>query len=121
MFAVLGDLYRYLSFQEVYDTLESETRFKEMVDDGWFPFVEILGADYEGLATSYENGRPTSNHDVEILLKKFDETRVKGMTEKWWEKPLFQKSEGFYKQVLMLFFKELRGATSIALRIFIWR
>ena len=109
MFAVLGDLYRYLSFQEVYDTLESETRFKEMVDDGWFPFVEILGADYEGLATSYENGRPTSNHDVEILLKKFDEARVKGMTEKWWEKPLFQKKRGILQAGIDAFLQGTEG------------
>lgn len=94
MFAVLGQLYRYLSFQEVYDTLQSETHFKEMVDDGWFPFAEILGRDYERLAASYENGRPTSDHDVKILLEKFDEARVEGMTEKWWEKPLFQKKRG---------------------------
>ena len=94
IFTVIGDLYRYLSFQEVYDTLESETHFKEMVDDGWFPFAEILGRDYERLAASYENGRPTSDHDVKILLGKFDKARVEGMTEKWWEKPLFQKKRG---------------------------
>ena len=94
MLAVLGQLYRYLSFQEVYDTLESKAHFKEMVDDGWFPFVEILGTDYERLAASYENGRPASDHDVKRLLEKFDEARVKNMTDKWWEKPLFQKKQG---------------------------
>ena len=94
IFTVIGDLYRYLSFQEVYDTLESENHFQEMVDAGWFPFVEILGRDYEKLAASYENGRPASDHDVKGLLEKFDEARVKGMTEKWWEKPLFQKKQG---------------------------
>ena len=91
MFAVLGDLYRYLSFQEVYDTLESETHFKGMVDDGWFPFAEILGMDYEKLAAAYKDGKPTSDHEVKILLDKFDESRIKGMTDKWWEKPLIQK------------------------------
>ena len=50
--SILGKLYRYLSFEEVYRTLESEDCFKKMVADGWFPFVEILGKDYEELTTS---------------------------------------------------------------------
>ena len=109
IFTVIGDLYRYLSFQEVYDTLESETHFKEMVDDGWFPFVEILGADYERLTASYENGRSASDHEVKILLEKFDEARIKGMTEKWWEKPLFQKKRGILQAGIEAF---LQGTES---------
>ena len=38
----LGRLYGYLSFYHVYKTLEAESQFKDMVNDGWFPFVEIL-------------------------------------------------------------------------------
>ena len=87
----LGRLYRYLSFQDVYLTLESETHFKEMVSDGWFPFVEILGNDYKSLAATYENGKPTSNREVKALLDKFDESRIKGMTSKWWENRIFEE------------------------------
>lgn len=109
MFAVLGDLYRYLSFQEVYDTLESETHFKEMMDDGWFPFAEILGKDYEGLAAAYKDGKPVSNHEVKILFDKFDELRIKGMTDKWWEKPLFQKKQGILQAGIDAFLQGTEG------------
>lgn len=109
IFTVIGDLYRYLSFQEVYDSLESENHFQEMVDDGWFPFVEILGKDYEKLATSYKNGKPASNHEVRILLDKFDESRIKGMTAKWWEKPPFQKKRAILQAGINAF---LQGTES---------
>ena len=109
MFAVLGDLYRYLSFQEVYDTLESETHFKEMMDDGWFPFAEILGKDYEGLAAAYKDGKPASNHEVKILFDKFDESRIKGMTDKWWEKSLFQKKQGILQAGIDAFLQGTEG------------
>lgn len=109
MFAVLGDLYRYLSFQEVYDTLESETHFKEMMDDGWFPFAEILGKDYEGLADAYKDGKPASNHEVKILFDNFDESRIKGMTDKWWKKSLFQKKRGILQAGIDAFLQGTEG------------
>ena len=87
----LGRLYRYLSFQEVYHTLESEACFKNMVADGWFPFVELLGKDYEELAAIYQNGKSSSDHAVKTLLDRFDESRLKVMTDKWWENLLFQE------------------------------
>ncbi len=87
----LGRLHRHLKFQVVYHTLESEDCFKEMINDGWFPFVEILGKDYEELAAMYQNGKSTSDHAVKALLDKFGESRLREMTDKWWDKLLFQE------------------------------
>ena len=89
----LGRLYRYLSFQYVYLTLESKEHFKEMVKDGWFPFVEILSNDYKRLATAYEDGSRPSASEVKTLIDKFDESRVRGMTDKWWGNTIFQEKE----------------------------
>ena len=88
---VLGRLYRHLSFEEVYRTLESEDCFKKMVADGWFPFVEILGKDYKELTISYQNGEPASESDVKALLDKFDEPRLEAITDRWWKHPLFEE------------------------------
>ena len=89
--SILGKLYRYLSFEEVYRTLESEDCFKKMVADGWFPFVETLGKDYEELTTSYQNGEPASESEVKTLLDKFDEPRIEAITDRWWKHPLFEE------------------------------
>lgn len=109
MFTVLGDLYRYLSFQEVYDPLESETHFKGMVDDGWFPFAEILGADYERLAAAYKDGKSAADHESKMLLDKFDESRIKGMVDKWWEKPLFEKKRQSLQAGVDAFLRGTKG------------
>ena len=37
----LGQLYRYLKFQHVYQSLESEPIFEKMVADGWFPLHKL--------------------------------------------------------------------------------
>ncbi len=89
----LGRLYRTLSFQYVYQSLESETQFEEMLKDGWFPFIEILGNDYKTLAGTYENEKFTYDDTVGALLDSFDESRVRRMTEKWWENCIFQEKQ----------------------------
>ena len=87
----LGQLYRYLAFQYVYQSLESEPIFEKMVTDGWFPFVEILGNEYKTLSECYQNEKFTYNDKVRILLESFNETRLKRITDKWWENPFFQE------------------------------
>ena len=88
---ILGRLYRYLTFEKVFWTLESEKCFKEMIDDGWFPFIEILGRDYEEFAIIYQSGQPISENTVKGLLDRFDESRIETMTNRWWEHPLFEE------------------------------
>ena len=93
VYTSLGRLYRHLTFQYVYQSLESETHFGEMIKDGWFPFIEILGEEYKTLASTYQNEKFNYDGKVKILLDKFDESRVKRITEKWWEKPIFQEKQ----------------------------
>ena len=85
----LGQLYRYLAFQYVYQSLESEPLFAKMVADGWFPFVEILGNEYKTLFETYQNDKFTYDDKVRMLLDSFNEPRLKKITDKWWENPIF--------------------------------
>ena len=87
----LGQLYRYLAFQYVYQSLESEPLFEKMVADGWFPFVEILGNEYKILFENYQNDNFGYDDEVRILLESFNETRLKKITDKWWENLFFQE------------------------------
>ncbi|MDE0634919.1 MAG: hypothetical protein OXI43_03580 [Candidatus Poribacteria bacterium] len=89
----LARLYRYLSFEEVFRTLESKDYFKGMISDGWFPFVEILSKDYKNLTLNHQNEKSVSENEVKALLDRFDESRIKRMTDKWWEQPLFQEKQ----------------------------
>ncbi len=99
----LGQLYRYLAFQYVYQSLESEPIFKKMVADGWFPFVEILGNEYKTLFETYKNDKFAYDDEVKTLLDSFNEQRVKTITDKWWENPFFQDKRELLKPGLDAF------------------
>ena len=102
----LGSLDRYLRFQDVYHTLEAETCFQDMMADGWFPFVEILGKDYKELAAAYQNGRSAPHNTVRTLLDSFDESRIKGMTDKWWANPIFQEKRKLLQAGINAFLRQ---------------
>lgn len=92
----LGDLYRYLEFQYVYNILESDKKFDSLLKDGWFPFIEILGDEYKKINDLYENNKFNHKEIIEKIVTNFDKNRLLKITSKWWAKDLFKDK----KQIL---------------------
>ena len=89
----LGQLYRSLTFEYVYQSLKSKPHFEEMVNDGWFPFVNILGNEYKTLTDTYQNEKFAYDQKIKQLIESFDESRVTEITEKWWENHFFLEKQ----------------------------
>jgi len=88
MQSALGALYRYLSFQYVYEVLGSKPHFETLLRDGWFPFVEILASEFKELSEAYRNlSEPRIK--IEEVVARFEQERVEGIVNKWWSKSLF--------------------------------
>ena len=88
----IGDLYRYLSFYNVYKILESEIQFEEMKKDGWFPFVEIVAHEYKELSETYVNKFDHENR-IRTIVDRFDKDRINRITDKWWKKNTFNENK----------------------------
>ncbi|MBI4287801.1 MAG: hypothetical protein HY671_05165 [Chloroflexi bacterium] len=86
----IGRLYRHLSFQYVYSTLQTEALFDEMLNDGWFPFVEIMAREYKDLSDAYQQKFDLENR-VQKVIDRFDKARVESMTARWWRKDIFNE------------------------------
>lgn len=87
MYLVLGELYRYLSFQYIYKVIESEKEFGELLKDGWFPFVELISSrDYKVLIQMYKNKDKSIYNE---FINRFDKKRIIEITRKWWAKKVF--------------------------------
>ncbi len=89
----LGKIYRYLSFQHVYEVLANETQFEEMMKDGWFPFVEIVGSEYKSLSEAYQN-RFHFEDKIDKIVDSFDKERIEKITKKWRRNPIFNDKKG---------------------------
>ena len=88
----LGTLYRYLQFQDVYNVLESGIQFDEMISDGWFPFIEIIGEDYKKISEFYQNKFDFDNK-MKKLIDSFDQKRIEKITNKWWNNTIFKDKQ----------------------------
>jgi len=88
----LGNLYRYLSYQYVYDTLKTEAQFEEMIKDGWFPFLEIIGSEYKALSEAYQS-KFNVDGIIEQILTSFNEKRIERIISRWTRKQVFQDKQ----------------------------
>lgn len=81
----LAKIYRYLSFEEAYTALGDQSVFAKIVEAGWFPFLEIIGGEFEKLIDAYR-ANFNIQAEEELLLKKFDDDRIDALTERWWNR-----------------------------------
>ena len=82
----LGALYRYLSFEEVYAALGDPALVERLTRSGWFPFVEILGGEFEKLLKAHQLDFNVAGEE-ELLLKAFDAARIDTIAGRWWHHP----------------------------------
>ena len=84
-----GQLYRFLSFEEVYTFLEGKSATANLAELGWFPFIQILGGEFERLSSLAEDSIALAGASNE-LVDKFNEERVVSMSDRWWNNSIFQ-------------------------------
>ena len=77
-----------MSFQYVYDALESKPHFETLLKEGWFPFIEILGLEFKELSEAYKN-LPQPLKKIEEVVTRFGQERVGRIVNKWWSKAPF--------------------------------
>jgi hypothetical protein len=78
----LAQGFRTLQFEKVYSLLQDQPRFKKVVSDGWFPFLELLGSEFDQLMEIYSLEEPTDS--LGRFLEAFDQGRMSRITDSWW-------------------------------------
>lgn len=84
----LGKHLKYILFQELYEVIQDNKTFSGLFEDGWFPFIALIGGDYEHLAEIYDG--PNRDALVSAFVDKFDQKKLYCLTDLWWRKPLLR-------------------------------
>ena len=84
----LGSLYREMRYKHLYDAINEPIVFDNLLTAGWFPFVEIITAEFRELLENCEAGFNISEIEAGILAK-FDDFRMQHILERWLDKPHF--------------------------------
>jgi hypothetical protein len=102
----LGYAYRFLLFEDEYELVRNSELYPKMLSDGWFPFIELIGADYQELSNLYSH---QWLDQIDDFLKRFDERRINNMTKSWWSKKQFQDKRKLIEAGISAF---LQGSNS---------
>lgn len=102
---------RRLMFEELYAAMENEHVLSALTAAGWFPFNELVGADFQTLQKAI-----VSNFNLQAvtseLVGKFDKSRLDQMLDRWWQNPHFEKRRQLLTEGVALF-SEGRHISSI--------
>jgi hypothetical protein len=88
----MGICYRRLAYLSEYLFLEKTSNFSQMVEDGWFPFVNLIGEGIDDIRTYYEEGEKHPSIINKLILS-FDEVRLTDIISRWWSNPLFNSKK----------------------------
>ena len=84
----LGTLYRQLRYKQLYDALGEPALFDRLVARGWFPFVEIITAEFKDILHHCEAGFDLAEIEEKVVAG-FDVARTERILERWIAKPHF--------------------------------
>ncbi len=103
LYKELGRHYKYLSFQEVYLIVQNQPTFQDMVKDGWFPFVRLIGGEFERLAEYYKDKRRFES-SIKAFVNSFNAGKVDSFVMTWWSSKLFSDKKAIIEAGIRAFF-----------------
>jgi len=84
----MGFYYRRLTYLNEYLFLEKTSNFKQMVEEGWFPFVAVINDGIEKIRLYYQEDRKYPAI-LQELIDSFNEEKLLNLTSRWWKNSLF--------------------------------
>jgi hypothetical protein len=92
VYSELGNMYKNLKFEYVYKTIQTEPLYQEMKKDGWFPFIRIIGSDFQELIDMY-SGKFNFDERISGFLDRFDNNKIQNITNSWWSNSIFSEKK----------------------------
>lgn len=98
----LAYCYKRLFYYELYSFVENETYYNELTKDGWFPFIRLIGNNFNKIMQYYREGKK-HNFQIDELMNKFNEERIESFTQYWWRRELFKERREIIKAGISAF------------------
>lgn len=80
----------YLTFFDEYDMLTDETIIEKFNEEGWFPFIYLIGNGLTSLLNCYKKTNEIDKEkSLDIFLSRCTEKEIDKITTKWWTNPIY--------------------------------
>jgi hypothetical protein len=98
----VGSGMRRLFFEELYMAVADERILRAMISKGWFPFNELLGAEFDDLQKAIANDFNTEAVEASLVAK-FTPERLELLLTRWWRNPQFEVRRALLCEGVKLF------------------
>lgn len=102
----LARLYRLMAYSNVYDATLDDTVMSVLIAEGWFPFVEILGTEFERLLSAVKAGWELKDEEQRIV-EAFDANRISAMLERWMTHAAFREKELIIREAVKAYYADM--------------
>ncbi|MGQ0581935.1 MAG: hypothetical protein ACT4O6_08365 [Reyranella sp.] len=99
-----GALYRHLAFESVYEIWAAAGVYESMRNAGWFPFIELLGSEWDELLGFYRQVPPMVGLPIAVPVK-FTDARIEEISSRWWAKSAFAERKPLIDAGLQAFIR----------------
>lgn len=98
----LGGLYRQMRYKHLYDAIADTSTFNRLVSAGWFPFAEIITAEFSRILEHCDAGLDLSDIEDKVVSN-FDSERTERMLARWVSKPHFSGKYEILQEAISAF------------------
>lgn len=98
----LGTLHRTLRYRHLYELVANQGAFDGLIQRGWFPFAEIINAEFRDLARYAESGFDLAELETKIVAA-FGASRLGHLLERWKTKPHLATREALLEEAIEAF------------------
>lgn len=98
----LGNLYRRMKYADLYAAMAHQPTFDQLVQAGWFPFLELMSGEFGKLASISRSGFELDEEE-QALVQRFDAARVDRMFERWMQNAHLRSREAILRSAINAF------------------
>lgn len=100
----LAECYKRLAYFDLYSFLENEKGVKDLINEGWFPFVQLVGSRFQSLMDYYADEKKYA-FQVERIVEYFDKDDLLELSSNWWNNPLLNEKRDILEAGIEAYFQ----------------
>ena len=108
LFEELGKCYRRLLYLDVYAFLEDQYSFDELLKEGWFPFVQLIGQQFRKLISYYADDKKYSFY-IDEILESFNQEKIQAFSDYWWDNQIFSQKREIIEAGVEAYFQDTKS------------
>ncbi len=112
----LGSCYRSLAYYNLYSFLDDKDNFDFLLQDWWFPFIQINDERFERLIQYYKEEKKYELH-VNELIEWFNKEKIEAIVRYWWQNPVLNSKKNIIEAGIGEYFKDINCIKNLSSEI----